>query len=1066
MKQLGLKSPVGYRFAFLRKGLAALKTGLLVFLMTTISLVTSASGANKSGMLSEAGDPSSGTAVTEQVQKKITGTVTDAKGQPLAGVTVTVKGTTAGALTDSKGSYEVNAPANSTSLVFSFVGMKTQEIVIGNSATVDALLQEDLLGLEEVVVIGYGTSKKEDLSAAIASVPRAESLKSRPLLSTASAIQGIIPGVTVVNQGGHPDRAPSITIRGIGSQSEGVLYVVDGVPGAPYNPEDIESITILKDAASAAIYGAYAGSAGVILITTKQAKEGKPTVEYSGFYGVKQAWNLPQSLRAEDEARVARLAYTNAGLTSPAGWDAATNPYAQVTRTDWVDEITRVAPVQRHTITVNSGTDKMSNLFQVRYENDEGTLLNTYNNNISLRYNANYKFNKYVSFREEMFWNNNDRRGTDTESGYSGTILSAIYMPRSATAYYDDGTFGGVGPRNDAYLGIHGDAINPVASLLRNQAYNKSSNVISTSELRVTGLIKGLDISSRFSYSAANSLYKSFSPMRTEPGKPNARNSLDYSTGKSFGWIWENTINYSRVFGKHNIGAMVASTAKEDGYRGFSVSGKDFGREDEWAQFFVNAGTFSENRPSDGQWEARNMSYVGRLSYSYADRYFLTGSYRADIAGRLAAGNRTKTFPGVTAAWKLTSEPWFKIEGLDLIKFRASWGRIGNLGAIGLYYGYPNLSSNNTYQIGLNAPLATAAYVASAYNSTLSWETSEQTDFGLDMAFFNRRLSIVADYFKKVTFDLIKQQDTEWTYSYGVDAPYINKGEITNSGIEFQASWNDKVGDLTYGVSGNFATLKNEVTYIDESATAYWIHGNSWRGILTPYRSTVGQPYYSYWLVQNEGIFQSQEEVDAYTYTNPSTGAITKIQPYAKAGDLKFKDQDGNGSIGDGDRVYMGNAFPKLTYGFSGNLGWKNWDLSLFFQGVSGVKLFNAFKESTLNAAEQGYNRWDKILDAWSPTNTGSDIPVIRVNDPNKNFGTSSDWFLEKGDYLRLKNLLIGYTFKNLPWDGKIKVYFSGENLMTFTKYSGMDPEVGGVGFDGGQYPVSRILSFGANINF
>jgi hypothetical protein len=244
------------------------------------------------------------------------------------------------------------------------------------------------------------------------------------------------------------------------------------------------------------------------------------------------------------------------------------------------------------------------------------------------------------------------------------------------------------------------------------------------------------------------------------------------------------------------------------------------------------------------------------------------------------------------------------------------------------------------------------------------------------------------------------------------------------------------------------------------------LHGNSWRGILTPYRSTVGQPYYSYWLVQNEGIFQSQEEVEAYTYTNPTTGVITKIQPNAKAGDLKFKDEDGNGSIGDGDRVYMGNAFPKLTYGFSGNMAWKNWDLSLFFQGVSGVKLFNAFKESTLNAAEQGYNRWDKILDAWSPTNTDSNIPIIRVNDPNKNYGTSSDWFLEKGDYLRLKNLLIGYTFNNLPWDGKIKVYFSGENLMTFTKYSGMDPEVGGVGFDGGQYPVSRILSFGANINF
>ena len=381
-------------------------------------------------------------------------------------------------------------------------------------------------------------------------------------------IQGQIPGVTVISNGGHPNSSPSITIRGIGSKSESVLYVVNGVPDAPFNPEDVESVTILKDAASAAIYGAHAGAAGVILITTKQSKEGRPTVEYSGFFGVKSALNLPQSLSATEEAQVSNLAHTTAGLKPLSGWDAKLNPYAQVTRTNWMNEIFRNANVQRHNVSINGGTDKMTNMFQARYENEEGTLLNTYNKNVSLRFNSSYEINKYLKIKEELFWNNNDNRGTDTQSGYTGTILSAIYMPRSATPYYEDGSFGGVGPRDSQYLGIHGDVVNPVASLLRNQSYVRNSEILSTSEFHITNLIKGLEITSRFSYRNYNSFYKYFSPKRTEPGKPNNRNSLTYDTGKEYHWLWENTINYNRIFGKHNINLMVSSTSKEDGYRG------------------------------------------------------------------------------------------------------------------------------------------------------------------------------------------------------------------------------------------------------------------------------------------------------------------------------------------------------------------------------------------------------------------------------------------------------------------------------------------------------------------
>lgn len=994
-------------------------------------------------------------------QTTVSGKVTDQSGSPLPGVSISIKGSTFGTITDGAGKYTLNVAEKNAVLVFSFIGMKTQEIAFDGKNSLNVVLAEESIGIDEVVAIGYGTSKKEDLSAAVSVVQDLEKLKDRPVLSTASMIQGHVPGVTVTNNGGQPNSNPSVTIRGTGSKTESVLYVVDGVPGAPYNPEDVESVTVLKDAASAAIYGAHAGAAGVILITTRQSKEGKPSVEYSGFYGVKSAWRLPQSLTGTEEAQVSNLAYTNAGLTPLTGWDATKNPYAQVTRTDWVGEIFRTAAVQRHNVTINGGTDKMTSLFQARYENEDGTLLNTYNRNVSLRFNSSYQINKYLKIKEELFWNNNDNRGTDTQSGYTGTILSAIYMPRSATPYYEDRTFGGVGPRDSQYLGIHGDVVNPVATLMRNQSYVRNSDILSTSELHLTNLIKGLELTSRFSYRAYNSYYKYFENKRTEPGKPNNRNALTYETGKQYHWILENTLNYNRIFGKHNISLMVSSTSKEDGSRGFGLAARDFNREDNWAQFLVNAQKFSDDRPWDSQYEDRNQSYVGRAAYSYADRYFVTGSYRRDIAGRLAVGNRAKDYPGLTAAWKITSEPWFNAPIVDLLKVRASWGKIGNLGSIGMYYGYPNLTGGYTYQVGNGAPYSSTAYIASAYNANLSWETSEQTDLGLDILLLNKKLSITSDYFWKKTYDLIKQQDTEWTNTYGVSAPYINQGEISNQGFELAANYSDKAGEFDYDFGFNVAQLKNEVTYIDENPDAYWAHTDSWRGMLSPFRSKVGEPYYSYWLVKSDGIFQSDAEVAAH---KSATGSV--IQPNAKAGDLRFIDENSDGKIDDKDRVYMGNAFPKVTYGFSANLKWRNWDMSLFFQGVGGVKLFHAFKESTLNASEQGYNRWNKILDAWSPTNTGSDIPRISASDANKNFGTPSDWYLENGNYLRLKNLLIGYTFKNIPWDGTLRLYFSGDNLLTFTKYTGMDPEVGGYGLDGGQYPVSRVFSFGAKLNF
>lgn len=995
------------------------------------------------------------------VARRITGRVTTENNEPIPGVTVWVKGTKNRAITDADGRYELTIDTENPVISFSYVGYQTTELTPGSGNTLNLVMKNGNTALDEVVVIGYGTAKKSDLSAAVATVPDMKQIKERPVMDVGNMIQGKVPGITVVSNGGHTSNSNNVVIRGMGSRGkESVLYVVDGVPNAPYNPADVESITVLKDAASSAIYGAFAGSAGVILITTRQAAKGLPQVQYTGFVGAKQAWRTLQSLSAEDEAKVSNLAYANAGKPPLPGWDASLNPYAQVTRTNWMKEIFRTGIMQRHNISVNAGSDKFSTLFQARYENEEGTLLNTYNKNISLRFNANYELSKHVKVRQDIFWNNNDNRDAETSSGYTGVILSAIYMPRSATPYYADGSFGGVGPVDSKYLGIHGDVVNPVATLLRNQPYNKKSDLQSVTELTVSDIIPGLTYVSRFSYRQTDGLWKNFEPRRLEPGKSNAQNKLSYATNRDYNWLWENTLNYTKIIKKHNIGAMLSMTGQEAGNRNFAIAARGFENESDWARFMSLASVFDQDRPTDGEWKDRNVSYVGRVSYSWADRYFLTGSYRRDIAGRLPSGYRGLDFPGVTAAWKISSEPFFNVPAVDLLKIRASWGRIGNMQSVGINYAYPLLANDLAYQVGNGAPLSNALYIDKQFNPRLTWETSQQTDIGIDIALLKQRLTITADYFDKLTYNLIKQQDTYWPVTFGLSAPLINQGKIGNKGFEVAVGWQDKIGQVGYSLNANMATLKNRVVEIDDNPNSVWLHTDNWRTVLTPYRSKVGQPYYSYWLIQSAGIFQSDAEVNAYTKGGQ------KIQPNAKAGDLKFIDQNGDGKIDDGDRVYMGAAFPKLTYGFTANLTWKNFDLSLFLQGVGGVKLFNAFKQSTLNGAEQGYNRWDKILDAWSPENTGSNIPRISADDPNKNFQTASDWYLENGNYLRLKNLLIGYTFGKMRWNNGLRVYFSGDNLLTFTKYTGMDPEVGGIGLDGGQFPVSRTYSLGLNVKF
>ena len=1020
-------------------------------------------------------------------QISVRGIVKDQMGEPVIGANVLVKGTSNGVITDIDGKFALSAAKNDI-LIISFVGFMSQEIpVTGKDLMVT--LKEDTGLLDEVVVLGYGANaRKQDLSAAVGVLSNTDDLTVRPVSSTESLLQGQLAGVTVQSNGGDPTSTPSIVIRGQGSQNgDNVLWVVDGVPGAPIaSMSDIESIVVLKDAASAAIYGAQSGAGGVILVTTKKAKAGIPTLSYEGTYGIRQATNLPEPLNAEEELEMRKRSYANANVTLPDGWNIEKNPWIGTTRTNWMDEIFRTAFYQRHNIALNVGTDNYSSRLSFSFDNDEGVLINTYNKNYAIRYNGKFDLNKWVSISEDLVWKNTENRSKDTNDAYTGPVLSAIYMPASATVYNPlDGTWGGTTTEDPEYIakygsnfaGAHGDAVNPVRLLRAENRFNRTSDVWSTTSLQIANIIQGLKFTSRFTYNLKTNNYKNFRPIQDEPGKPNNSNSLDVANYRTDAWKTENTLTYDNSFGNHTVGALFSTTADHYNVRGLKVNGKNFADESPYLQYLAYAGTTSATDYLTGP--DANVSLVARLAYSYDDRYFVTASWRRDYAGRLPKENDFGDFPAATLAWKISNEKFFKkSDFIGMLKLRASWGRVGNLGSID--YNYKSLLLGTSYwqeqaQYGVinNATWNNFVYNSTAMNRNLTWETSEQWDLGLDVELFKNRLALSFDYFDKRTFNLIQKQTMNWPSSIGLDPLLINQGEIRNRGIEIQANWNDRVNkDFSYFVSGNFSYLKNWVSDIGvknaDGSPGVWTDSDSkFRNIPYTRQTAEGEPLNSYYLIKTDGIFQSDAEAAAYVDKNGK-----RIQPNAVAGDLKFIDYNNDGKIDDKDRQYCGSATPKTTYSFSFGATYKKFSFSAMFQGVGGAQAFYAAKSVILSDADGNFNRVKDILNAWSPTNTSSNIPRLSMNDPNSNFSTASDWYLESASYLRLKNLTLSYDLTDVlqKWshlrerNSRMSVYFSGENLFTITDYSGMDPECGG--WDAMKYPVSRVFSFGVKLTY
>lgn len=658
-------------------------------------------------------------------------------------------------------------------------------------------------------------------------------------------------------------------------------------------------------------------------------------------------------------------------------------------------------------------------------------------------------------------------------------------MPASATIYNPlDGSYGGTTTEDPAYIekygsnfaDAHGDAVNPVRLLEAENLYNKTSDVWSTTSLEIGNVLPGLKFVSRFTYNLQNYYYKKFNPIRDEVGKPNLSNNVQEQSYRMDAWKTENTLTYDNTFGKHTVGALFSTTADHYSKRGLEAIGKDLSSEAAYLQYMAYANSTEVLDYLTGP--DANVSMIARLAYSYDDRYFVTASWRRDYAGRLPKEHNFGDFPAVTLGWKISNEKFFKKNDIvNLLKLRASWGRVGNLGSIDYNYKSPLLSKNTyseqaQYGVTSNQLWNNFAYYSTALNPNLTWETSEQYDLGLDMEMFNNRLSLSMDYFDKRTFNLIQPQPMNWPSTMGLDAMLVNLGEVRNRGFELSIGWNDRINkNFSYFVTGNFSYLKNWVSDIgvknEDGTPGVWTDDKSFRSVKDIYQTTEGEPLNSFHLIQTAGIFQSDEEAAAYVDKNGK-----RIQPDAKKGDLKFVDYDGDGTIGFGDRQYMGSATPKTTFAWTLGFTWKKLSFSAMFQGVGGAQAMNVSKYMLLSDVEGNFNRSRKILNAWSPDNRGSNIPILSKNDNNGNFSTASDWYLEDASYLRLKNVTLSYDLSDVfcKWshlndrNSRLSVFLSGENLATITRYSGMDPECGG--WDALKYPVSRVFSLGVKLTY
>ena len=1037
----------------------------------------------------------------------VKGVVNDAMG-PVIGASVVEKGNaTNGTITDIDGNFTLNVQPGAT-IVVSFIGYQPQEIVVGNQTSFKIQLKEDTELLDEVVVVGYGVQKKKLVTGATVEV-KGEDIAKLNTTQALGALQSQSPGVNIQAVSGQPGDGFKINIRGAGTNGNTApVYVIDGVAGGDINalnPADIERIDVLKDAASCAIYGS-SGANGVILITTKQGKVGKVSVSYDGNIGWANIYKMPDMLNAKEYMAVMdQVAYNNGG--QPYDWskfvDAdlltayqnGTNP-----GTDWVKEFrNKNAVVTNHALNVTGGSEFSKFSTGIGYQYQDGAFggpVKTDYRRFTFRINSEHVIYRkgdvdVIKFGENIYYQHKQNQGVQLGNQYSNDLSNALRAIPLIPVYNENGDFfmyddlKNFGTSANGILDYTAYASNPMAHMVYNQAgnnKNKNFNLNTAAYLEVQPL-KNLIYKGQVSYKQWSSSWRSYLPVYQINNQGDSRDKDQTINNVSLGWNWSltNTLSYRfDITDLHHFDVLAGTE--------YSKSRPTYGESVEATGYNSAFGDFTHaylhnterkatatvnGYPSD---YGSKMSYFGRLNYDFKETYMFSAIIRADGSSKFAKGNQWGYFPSFSAGWVISNEAFMKntASWLGFLKVRAGWGQNGN-------DNIPNSNWRAGYEFGDYGLYTfgsdknggtTGAYPNRLANPDLTWETSEQTDLGLDVEMFKNRLSVSLDYFDKRTFNLIQPQPMNWPSTMGLDAMLVNLGEVRNRGFELSIGWNDRINkNFSYFVTGNFSYLKNWVSDIgvknEDGTPGVWTDDKSFRSVKDIYQTTEGEPLNSFHLIQTAGIFQSDEEAAAYVDKNGK-----RIQPDAKKGDLKFVDYDGDGTIGFGDRQYMGSATPKTTFAWTLGFTWKKLSFSAMFQGVGGAQAMNVSKYMLLSDVEGNFNRSREILNAWSPDNRGSNIPILSKNDNNGNFSTASDWYLEDASYLRLKNVTLSYDLSDVfcKWshlndrNSRLSVFLSGENLATITRYSGMDPECGG--WDALKYPVSRVFSLGVKLTY
>lgn len=1013
-----------------------------------------------SGTISTATASGANSFATTQQAGICKGLVKDATGESVIGASVVVKGTTNGTITDFDGNFSLDGIKKGDVIVISYVGYQTQEIK-WNGSPLNVILKEDSKTLSEVVVVGYGTQKKANLSGSVAMVDSKE-LENRPIQNVSSGLQGLMPGVAITGTNGAPGQdAGKIRVRGIGTLNEAGPYIlVDGIETgtlSAVDPNDIESISVLKDAASAAIYGSKAAN-GVVLITTKRGKTGQTKISYSGYLSFQNATNMIERMGSYEYASLLNQALEAEGMskrfndTELQKFKDGNDPLYP--DTDWYDLAYKTGVQHRHNVNINGGSENVKYMASLGYLNQTGILPNAGREQFNARTNLDMKINKRLSARMNLSFIKNDY--SDASSAYYGGSSDQIIRQLNLiapwiVARYDDGTWGTISDGS------------PIAWLDSGMKVNRDNYNFSGMAAVDYEIFDGLKLTLQGAYVNNLQNYNYFQKyIKYNENKESDPSQLDERFYKWDRTNYDALLNYNKNFGKHNIKGLLGWHTEKYNYKYQKAVRKKFPNNE---LTDMNAGDASTQSNEGYTAELAMISWFARINYDFAGKYLLEANIRADASSRFAEGHRWGYFPSFSGAWRISEEAFMesaKDSWLSGLKIRASWGQLGNQDALS--------GSNNDYYPALNTYNLDSKYAfGGSLNSgyyqrkyrleTISWEKASTWGVGVDFTLFNK-LNGSLDYYNRKTTGII--MDVTVPKEFALDAYKDNVGSMRNSGIEINLSYNTKIGQVDFGIAGNFSYNKNEILDLGGGDPNKYLDATDGYS----QRNKVGEAMNSYYIYRTDGFFNSQEEADAYTakYGNPFGKTF-------KAGDLRYVDTNKDGKLTADDREYCGSSDPKIIYGFNINAGWKGIDLSLMFNGAAGVKrLFDGY-EVYGNFSGDAAHPATIWRDAWTPDNHDASMPRIfyDTNSASSSRSVQSDFWLQDTSYLRLKNLQLGYTLPkgwlNSVGVENIRIYYSVENLLTFDKMKiNIDPESTSQRLS--SYPLLRTHAFGVNVTF